>query len=102
MTYTKSSEWPGGFVANVTITNKGTSAINGWTLTFTYPGDQKVTNAWSASVSQSGEAITATNVAYDGTISPSGSVTAGWQGTWTSSDAAPNAFTLNGAACTSS
>ena len=44
--YATSSEWPGGFVANVTITNTGTSSINGWTLTFTYPGDQRVTNAW--------------------------------------------------------
>jgi hypothetical protein len=53
-------------------------------------------------VSQSAEAVTATNVAYDGMISPGATVTAGWQGTWTSSDAVPTAFTLNGAACTTS
>ena len=84
------------------VKNTGTSTINGWTLKFTYPGDQKITNAWSTTVSQSGEAVTATNVAYDGMISPGATVTAGWQGTWTSSDAVPTAFTLNGAACTTS
>jgi hypothetical protein len=86
----------------VTIKNTGTSAINGWTLKFTYPGDQKVTNAWSATVTQSGAAITATNVAYDAAISPGATVSVGWQGTWTSSDAVPTAFTLNGAACSTS
>jgi O-glycosyl hydrolase len=102
VSYVKASEWPGGFVANVTLTNTGTSAINGWTLKFTYPGDQKVTNGWSAAVTQSGETVTATNVSYDGTISPGSNVTVGWQGTWTSSDASPTAFTLNGAACSTS
>ena len=86
----------------MTIKNTGTSAINGWTLKFAYPGDQKVTNAWSATVTQSGTAVTATNASYDGAISPGGTVAVGWQGTWTSSDAAPTAFTLNGAACSTS
>ncbi|HZU54553.1 MAG TPA: cellulose binding domain-containing protein [Actinocrinis sp.] len=102
VSYVKSSEWPGGFVANLTIKNTGTSTINGWTLKFAYPGDQKVTNAWSTTVTQSGTAVTATNVSYDGTISPGGTVSVGWQGTWTSSDATPTAFTLNGAACSTS
>src|SRR5579872_4212547 len=53
--YSTQSQWAGGFVANLVISNTGASAINGWTLTFTFPGDQKVTNAWSATVTQSGE-----------------------------------------------
>ena len=34
-------------MAAVTIANSGSSAISGWTLAFTFPGDQKITNAWS-------------------------------------------------------
>ena len=100
VTYTTSSQWTGGFVANLTISNTGTSAINGWTLGFTFPGDQKVTNSWNATVAQSGETVTASNASYDAAISPGGSTTLGMQGTWASSDAAPASFTVNGTGCT--
>jgi O-glycosyl hydrolase len=98
--YTTASQWAGGFVANVTITNSGTSAINGWTLKFTFPGDQKITNGWNGTATQSGENVTITNVSYNGTIAPDGNTSLGFQGTWTNSDAVPTAFTLNGATCT--
>jgi acetylxylan esterase len=100
VSYTKSSEWAGGFVANVTVANTGTSPISGWKLAFTFPGDQKITNAWSATVSQSGESVTATNASYNAAISPGGSISFGFQGTWTSNDTAPSGFSVNGTACT--
>ncbi len=99
--YSTTSQWAGGFTANVTITNTGTSTINGWTLTFSFPGDQKITNSWNATATQSGTAVTATNASYDGTIAPGGNTSFGFQGTWNSSDATPTAFTLNGTACAS-
>jgi len=100
VTYTKSSEWAGGFVANVTIGNTGTAGVSGWQLAFTFPGDQKITNAWNATVSQSGSSVTAANASYDAAISPGGSVSFGFQGTWASNDTAPASFRLNGTACT--
>jgi Cellulose binding domain len=62
--------------------------------------DQKITSAWNATVSQSGEAVTAVNASYDAAIGPGGSASIGFQGTWTSNDNAPSSFTLNGVACT--
>ena len=53
----------------------------------------------NGSVSQSGEAVTATNASYNGTIAPGGSTQLGFQGTWNTSDSPPTAFTLNGTAC---
>lgn len=99
VSYTKSSEWAGGFVAGVTITNTGTTPVNGWRLAFTFPGDQKITSGWNATVSQTGSSVTATNASYDPAISPGGNVSLGFQGTWTASDAVPTSFSLNGAAC---
>lgn len=99
VTYSTTSQWTGGFTASVTVANTGTTAINGWTVKFTFPGDQKVTNAWNATVTQSGTSVTATNASYDGAIAAGGNVSFGMQGTWTSSDATPTSFTLNGAAC---
>jgi len=96
--YTK-SEWPGGFTGNVTLTNTGTSALNGWSLGFSFPGDQHITNAWSATVSQNGSAVTATNVGYNGQIPPGGNTSFGFQGTWNSNDSNPTSFRLNGTTC---
>jgi O-glycosyl hydrolase len=97
--YTTQSQWTGGFVAQVNVTNTGTTAINGWTLKFTFPGDQKITNAWNAAPAQSGEAVTLTNMSYNAALAAGASTSLGFQGTWTNSDAAPTAFTLNGATC---
>lgn len=98
VTYTK-NEWQGGFTASLTITNTGTNPINGWTLAFSFPGDQKITNAWSATVTQTGAAVTATNVSYNAAIAPSGNVVFGFQGTWVANDSNPTHFTLNGSSC---
>jgi O-glycosyl hydrolase len=97
--YSTTSQWGGGFTANVVITNNGTSAINGWSLAFTFAGDQKITNAWNAVTTQSGEAVTATNMSYNATIAPGGNTSFGFQGTWANSDAPPTSFTLNGVPC---
>ena len=91
---------PAGFTASVTITNTGTSALNGWTLKFTFPGDQHITSAWNGTASQTGENVTITNASYNGTIAAGGNTSVGFQGTWTNSDAAPTSFTVNGATCT--
>ena len=86
-------------MAGVTIANTGSSAISGWTLKFTFPGDQKITNAWNGAETQSGANVTITNESYNGSDPGGQSTSLGFQGTWTSSDAAPTAFTLNGTAC---
>jgi len=96
VSYVRTAEWAGGFTANVTITNNGTAPINGWTLAFTFPGDQKITNGWNAGITQTGEAVSATNAAYNAAIPPGGSVQFGFQGTYTSNDSSPTAFTVNG------
>jgi cellulose 1,4-beta-cellobiosidase len=97
--YSTQSQWSGGFVANLVIGNTGASAINGWTLTFTFPGDQKVTNAWSATVTQSGENVTAVAESYNANIAAGATTNLGFQGTWTTSDTAPTSFAVNGVTC---
>ena len=99
--YSTQSQWAGGFVAGITVTNTGGSAISGWTLKFTFPGDQQITDTWNGSSSQSGENVTITNASYNGAIAAAGNASLGFQGTWTNSDAAPTSFTLNGTTCTS-
>ncbi|WP_213450630.1 cellulose binding domain-containing protein [Rhizomonospora bruguierae] len=100
VTYHTQSEWTGGFVTSVTVANTGRTAIDGWTLAFSFPGDQRVTSYWSAAVTQSGTDVTARNLGWNNRIAPDGSVTFGIQGQWTASNAAPAGFSLNGLPCT--
>ncbi|MEH1164459.1 glycoside hydrolase family 9 protein [Micromonospora sp. CPCC 205539] len=93
------NDWSTGFTATVTITNTGTTAINGWTLRFSFTGGQTVSQGWSATVSQSGAAVTATNLSYNGTIAPGASGSFGFNGTHPGSNPRPTTFTLNGSAC---
>jgi outer membrane protein assembly factor BamB len=97
--YSITSQWPNGFGANVSITNLG-DPINGWTLTWSYAAGQQVTQAWNATVSQSGSQVTARNVGYNGVIGTNAGVSFGFNGSWTGSNPAPASFALNGSACT--
>ena len=97
--YTISSQWPGGFGANVGITNLG-DAMNGWRLTWTFPNGQTVTQAWNATVTQSGGAVTATNLSYNASIATGATVSFGFNGAWTGANTAPASFALNGTTCT--
>jgi hypothetical protein len=92
------NEWAGGYTAQVKITNLG-PAVTGWRLTWSYAGDQQVTSAWNATVTQSGRAVTAVDAGWNGTLATGGTAEFGLQGTWRSSDPVPTDFALNGAAC---
>ncbi|MDI1461227.1 cellulose-binding domain-containing protein [Catellatospora sp. KI3] len=94
----RADQWTGGFVGYVKLI-AGDTAIHGWTIGWTWPGDQKITNGWNATVTQSGTAVTAVNLAYNADLAPGASLEFGMQGTWTSSNTAPTAFTVNGAPC---
>jgi len=97
--YTRASEWPGGFVADLTVTNNGTTPISGWSVGFTFPGDQTIASAWNTAFTQSGRRVTATNLPYNRVLNPGASTSFGLQGTWHTSDAPPTSFTVNGRTC---
>jgi cellulose binding protein with CBM2 domain/glycosyl hydrolase family 12 len=92
-TYSVTSSWPGGFQGQVTVTNNGGAATHGWTVGWTYPGDQKIGNLWNGSYTQSGEQVTVTNAAYNGVINPGAATSFGFTGTFASNDTPPTTLT---------
>ncbi|UQU67815.1 cellulose binding domain-containing protein [Couchioplanes caeruleus] len=94
------STWSSGFTATVSITNTGTSAVNGWTLSFTLPSGQSITSGWNATYSPASGQVNARNADYNGTLAPGATVEIGFQATHTGNTAEPAAFTLNGIPCT--
>jgi tRNA A-37 threonylcarbamoyl transferase component Bud32 len=69
------SSWDSGYEAIVTVTNTGSAAITGWTVTFSLPYGQQVSNAYEANMSQSGQQVTATNVSNNGALAARGDST---------------------------
>ncbi|MEV7071383.1 cellulase family glycosylhydrolase [Streptomyces sp. NPDC093990] len=78
--YTVSSDWGGGFNAEVKVTNTGSTALSSWKVTWTWPGNQKVTSMWNASYTQTGSTVTAGNAAHNGTVAVGGSASFGFGG----------------------
>jgi endoglucanase len=93
------SDWGSGFTGTVTVANTGTAAWTAWNLGFTFPGNQKVGQGWSATWAQTGAQVTAASLSYNGAVPAGGSTSAGFNGTYSGANPAPTAFTVNGMAC---
>ena len=78
--YTVSSDWGGGFNAEVKVTNTGTTAISSWKVTWTWSGSQRVTSMWNASYTQTGSTVTASNASHNGSVAAGASATFGFGG----------------------
>lgn len=101
VSYAVTNQWPGGFQAAVTIENTGTTALQNWTLTWSFPNGQTISGLWNGAETQSGANVTVKNLSYNGTIAAGGSYNGvGFTGTWNNSaNGAPSAFAVNGVAC---
>lgn len=100
VSYRVTNEWPGGFQGEIVIRNTGSSAISGWTLRWTFPDSQRVSNLWGGTPTQSGAEVSVAAASYTATIAPAGSVTLGFTATKGGTNPGPTAFTLNDSACT--
>lgn len=99
VTYSAVHAWPGGFQAQAVLTNTSASPVSGWTLIWSFAGDQRVSGLWNGDFAQLGERVSVTNASYNRTIAPSASVTIGFTGSSTGSNAPPATFQLNGTEC---
>lgn len=91
-TYEVVNEWPGGFQGSVTVANNGGSTSSSWSVSWTFPDGQTITQLWGGTPSQSGSSVTVTNEAWNGSIPPSGSTDFGFIGSWNgSSNGVPSA-----------
>lgn len=100
ITYVDQNDWGTGFTGNISIKNTGSSQINGWTLTWTWSGNQQITIAWNSNYTQSGQNVTLTNAAWNGTINPGNTLTGiGFNANYSGTNSPPTVFHLNGVLC---
>ncbi|WP_442875081.1 cellulase family glycosylhydrolase [Actinoplanes sp. NBC_00393] len=74
-TYKTLTSWSGGFQAEVTVKNTGTTASTGWTVKWTYPSGTTVGSVWNG-VSGT-PAVTVRNAAHNGALAAGASTTFG-------------------------
>ena len=65
--YAITGTWPGGYEAQSVVT-AGSSAISGWSLGWTYPEDETVTNLFNGTYVQTGQHVTVANASYNGSL----------------------------------
>src|SRR6266545_3898750 len=96
-TFSKDSDWGSGYQAKYTITNGTSTTISTWTVAFDLPTGLTFGTYWDATVTVSGQHVTAKARDYNATVAPGGSASFGFLvggGSGT-----PVNCTVNGAAC---
>ncbi|WP_405579634.1 glycoside hydrolase family 48 protein [Streptomyces sp. NBC_01190] len=93
------SDWGSGFTANAKITNVGTAAISGWTLTYAYTGNQTLQSGWNGTWSQSGHNVTVVAPDWGKTIAAGANVTTSANFGYSGTNTAPTSFAVNGTVC---
>jgi hypothetical protein len=78
LTSAVTNSWPGGYQLQLTVTDNGTAPLTGWTAGFMF-GDtaESIASSWNATVTQSGQQVTAVNASYDGSVAAGGSTSFG-------------------------
>ncbi|GAA3304090.1 lytic polysaccharide monooxygenase [Dactylosporangium vinaceum] len=94
--YTVTSSWSGGFQADIKVTNTGTAPTSSWKVGWNYTGGQTVAQGWNATVTQSGTAVSAANVSWNGAIPAGGSTNFGMLGNGSAGTAPTLSCAANG------
>jgi len=92
--YSVQNDWGTGCQVNMLITNNG-PVVNSWNVSWTFSGDQQITNMWGATYTQSGSSVTIQNETWNGSISTNGSVSIGFTLTYSGTNAVPSNISVN-------
>ncbi|HEY0002408.1 MAG TPA: family 43 glycosylhydrolase [Actinoplanes sp.] len=100
--YAVTTQWSGGFTADIAVTNLG-FPLTGWTVTWSFDGGQTVSQGWNATFAQSGATVTARNASWNAPLPTDATVTFGFNGANNGiTNPAPTSIALDGVTCTGS
>ncbi len=101
--YSVQTDWGTGFTAALSVTNNGTTAITGWTVTYSYTGNQTLQSGWDGTWTQSGENVTVTNASWNGSLAAGANTTGiGANFNYSGTNTAPTSVTCTPAGGTTS
>ncbi|MFJ4775666.1 glycoside hydrolase family 48 protein [Streptomyces sp. NPDC088762] len=96
----KTNDWGSGFTAELTLTNRSATALDGWTLTYDHSGNQQLANGWNGTWTQSGKSVRVAAPDWNKTVAAGAAVTTGAQFSYSGTNATPTSFAVNGTPCT--
>lgn len=73
------SQWNNGYVMQMTVTNSGSSTLNGWTSRATLPAGHTLAGSWPITATVSGQVVSQRNQAWNGALAPGQTATWGFQ-----------------------
>ncbi|MFI1393383.1 cellulose binding domain-containing protein [Streptomyces sp. NPDC020681] len=94
--FSKTQTWEGGYQGAYTVTNGGSTALNGWTVEFDLPSGTSLGAYWDALLTQNGSHYTFKNREYNGAVAPGAATAFGWVSSGTGE---PLNCRLNGSPC---
>jgi hypothetical protein len=97
--YRAESNWGTGYTGQYTITNGGSAAVSGWTLSFQLPSGTSVSSLWNGTYTVSGSTVTVTADSWDSDIAPGTSQSVGFVTTASGAAGPPAGCLINGAPC---
>ena len=100
VSYSVTSQWNNGFNGAFSIQNTGSTTFTSWNVTWTWPGNQKVTQAWSTNYKETGANISFTNMSYNNSIAPGATLSGmGFGASYSGTNTSPTTFYVNGIRC---
>ncbi|MBE6071872.1 MAG: 1,3-beta-glucanase [Clostridium butyricum] len=94
------NDWDSGATINITIKNNGTTSINNWTLSWTQPENQTISQMWNGAYSKNNSTIFVKNLDYNNTIPANGGTqTFGFNINYSGANTIPANFKLNNTLC---
>lgn len=75
--YVVTNSWGAGATASIEITNTGTTALNGWNVSWTYVNN-RITGSWNATLAGTNP-YSASNLSWNGSVPPGQTVSFGMQ-----------------------
>ncbi|MEV7213781.1 glycoside hydrolase family 18 chitinase [Kitasatospora cineracea] len=95
----KDQDWGSGYGGGYTITNAGSTAINGWTLEFDLPANHTLGSLWNATYTAAASHVTVKNPGWQPQIAPGASYDFGFNVAYSGPFAELRNCKLNGKPC---
>jgi len=71
--YVITNDWGSGYTGAIRVSNTGTSAVNGWDLSWAYSGGDRITSSWNVALTGNNP-YSGGNISWNGNIQPGQSV----------------------------
>jgi expansin (peptidoglycan-binding protein) len=97
--YDHVAQWERGFIAGLQVRNTSSSTVRDWSMSWTFPDDQRVVYGWSGTFTQNSSTVAVRATDWNRVMAPDDTVRIGFLATHLGRDSRPVSFQVNGVAC---